>query len=409
MRIEPAEISTRLASMLRDKAGRSDLIESGFDIDDSAMSGSLALCSDPDVAIYHALFDRGASHAAVISPIPAPSSGAVSDEVLKWVAAKQAETAILDRAALEAATERVVAVHVRAASESDVRHGVLLECIGDIHEVIEHIETEHSQRHAASEAALMERFESENIAQVGFANLAEAREQVREKHQWIRFGVNVLLLLVLIALLAIKAHAQNVVQGIGTAGVPRGNILSVQGVASGTAIPVSGTVAITPPATWPLPTNAAQETGGNLATIAAGLTASRFQDNIAQINGATPLMGAGNTGTGSLRVTIATDQVAVAVSQASVPYPTGIGTVVSGQQAVTASAVVLPTNSCKTVTVKALIGNGVNIFIGPSGVSITTGLELAPGDFMTLPLTNSNLLYTIAASTGSSLSYICAN
>ncbi len=29
--------------------------------------------------------------------------------------------------------------------------------------------------------------------------------------------------------------------------------------------------------------------------------------NVAQINGVTPLMGAGNTGTGSARVTIATD------------------------------------------------------------------------------------------------------
>ncbi len=34
--------------------------------------------------------------------------------------------------------------------------------------------------------------------------------------------------------------------------------------------------------------------------------------NVSQINGVTPLMGAGNTGTGSQRVTIATDQVALA-------------------------------------------------------------------------------------------------
>jgi hypothetical protein len=34
-------------------------------------------------------------------------------------------------------------------------------------------------------------------------------------------------------------------------------------------------------------------------------------ENVAQINGVTPLMGAGNTGTGSLRVTLATDQAAL--------------------------------------------------------------------------------------------------
>jgi len=37
--------------------------------------------------------------------------------------------------------------------------------------------------------------------------------------------------------------------------------------------------------------------------------------NVAQINGVTPLMGAGNTGTGSHRVTIASDQAAIPVSQ----------------------------------------------------------------------------------------------
>jgi hypothetical protein len=36
--------------------------------------------------------------------------------------------------------------------------------------------------------------------------------------------------------------------------------------------------------------------------------------NISQINGVTPLMGAGNTGTGSLRVTLPSDQVAIPVT-----------------------------------------------------------------------------------------------
>jgi hypothetical protein len=45
--------------------------------------------------------------------------------------------------------------------------------------------------------------------------------------------------------------------------------------------------------------------------------AANQSTNVAQINGVTPLMGAGNTGTGSMRVTIASDQANVAVSQAT--------------------------------------------------------------------------------------------
>lgn len=54
----------------------------------------------------------------------------------------------------------------------------------------------------------------------------------------------------------------------------------------------------------------------NLKTSAA----SNLSTNVAQINGVTPLMGAGNTGTGSPRVTIATDQLTLPVG----------GTVASG-------------------------------------------------------------------------------
>lgn len=45
-----------------------------------------------------------------------------------------------------------------------------------------------------------------------------------------------------------------------------------------------------------------------------GSLAANQSANVAQINGVTPLMGAGNTGTGSPRVTIATDQAAIATA-----------------------------------------------------------------------------------------------
>ena len=61
------------------------------------------------------------------------------------------------------------------------------------------------------------------------------------------------------------------------------------------------------------------QTGGSIGNSVFGATqsgswslAANQSVNVAQVNGVTPLMGAGNTGTGSPRVTIATDQTALA-------------------------------------------------------------------------------------------------
>jgi hypothetical protein len=137
----------------------------------------------------------------------------------------------------------------------------------------------------------------------------------------------------------------------GTAGVPNANVISVQGVASGTALPISA-------GSLPLPsgasTSALQTTGNtSLASIdtktpalgqalAAGsvpvvLTAAQLTTltplstvavtqsgvwtlsanqsvNVSQINGVAPLMGNGVTGTGSQRVTIASDNTPFTVN-----------------------------------------------------------------------------------------------
>lgn len=75
---------------------------------------------------------------------------------------------------------------------------------------------------------------------------------------------------------------------LGTAGSASADVITIQGIASMTKILVT-------PDSVALPANQSV--------------------NVSQINGVTPLMGAGNTGTGSHRVTIATDQVAIPVSQ----------------------------------------------------------------------------------------------
>lgn len=73
--------------------------------------------------------------------------------------------------------------------------------------------------------------------------------------------------------------------------------------------------------------------------------------NVAQINGVTPLMGAGNTGTGSHRVTVATDQTAFSVNAQPTPVTTG------GLSRSYASLA----NSTNATTVKASAGQVYNV------------------------------------------------
>lgn len=89
--------------------------------------------------------------------------------------------------------------------------------------------------------------------------------------------------------------------------------------------------------------------------------------------------------------------------------PTGAAAVLSNQVAVTASAVALASNPCKQVTVKALVGNTIAVYIGPAGISTATGYELIAGDSITVAVSNTNLLHLIASTTGASISWIAVN
>lgn len=71
--------------------------------------------------------------------------------------------------------------------------------------------------------------------------------------------------------------------------------------------------AVTNTGTFATQSTLAAETTKVIGTVNQG--GSNWSQNVAQINGVTPLMGAGNTGTGSPRVTIASDQAAIPVSQ----------------------------------------------------------------------------------------------
>lgn len=188
----------------------------------------------------------------------------------------------------------------------------------------------------------------------------------------------------------------------GTAGTANASVLTVQGIASGTTIPVSltsttitGTVAATQSGTWTVqPGNTANSTpwlvtgSGTAGTAATGVLTiqgiasmtkllvtpdsvalpANQSVNISQINAVTPLMGNGVTGTGSLRVTVASDNTAFTVNAAQ----SGTWTVQPGNTANSTAWLVtgtggtfpvtatnLSTNVAQINAVTPLMGNGV--------------------------------------------------
>jgi hypothetical protein len=89
--------------------------------------------------------------------------------------------------------------------------------------------------------------------------------------------------------------------------------------------------------------------------------------------------------------------------------PLGASTFTSGQQAVTASAANLGTNTAKSVCVHALIGNTINVYAGASGVTTSTGMEIPPGQGFCWNVSNTNLIYVIASTTGAWVSVTWTN
>lgn len=82
---------------------------------------------------------------------------------------------------------------------------------------------------------------------------------------------------------------------------------------------------------------------------------------------------------------------------------------VTGQQSVTGSAVALPSNTAKNICIRVLISGTQNVYFGPSGVTTSTGMELLPGDSWCGSIDNTNRIYVIAATTGSSVAYEARN
>jgi hypothetical protein len=87
----------------------------------------------------------------------------------------------------------------------------------------------------------------------------------------------------------------------------------------------------------------------------------------------------------------------------------GNGTVVAGQASVTTSAAALAANSTKELCVRALIGNTDVIYVGPSGVTTSTGYPLYAGDGVCAHPSNSNLVFAISASGTQNAAFVGTN
>jgi hypothetical protein len=103
------------------------------------------------------------------------------------------------------------------------------------------------------------------------------------------------------------------------------------------------------------------------------------------------------------------DRARGSAAHGTLVQPTGNDAVLSNQQAVTNAAVALATNAAKNICVKAISTNTASVFIGPTGITTATGMELAPGDAYCGPVSNTNLIFVIAVAGGSSVSWIATN
>lgn len=105
--------------------------------------------------------------------------------------------------------------------------------------------------------------------------------------------------------------------------------------------------------------------------------------------------------------------VVIASNQSSIPVastPVAQTTFSAGQQAVTATAVALGTNTAKNVCVRHVMGGSQEvIYVGPTGVLTSNGFPLYAGDTQCFPLSNTNLVFVVAAGTGSSVAYDWSN
>jgi hypothetical protein len=205
------------------------------------------------------------------------------------------------------------------------------------------------------------------------------------------------------------------------------------GVSSVNPLPITGSISATNPSVSTtgsaIPSDAtmiggsdgtnlqalATDTAGQLKVLVENFPATQSVSGTVTAdikgNGGTALDSAAGT-PNSQAVTIQGNAsgVAVPVSVASLPLSSGAGSLLSGQGTATNSAAAIASsNPCKKVTVKNNVSSAATIYVGPSGVTAATGLELVPGDSTVIEISNVDAIFAITASGSGSFSWLAVN
>lgn len=191
----------------------------------------------------------------------------------------------------------------------------------------------------------------------------------------------------------VLTEAVTITDSTGTEKATPSNPLTVAGTAAGGSA-VSGNPVLVGGSDGTDARTLSTDTSGRPTVVGAAANGAAVAGN--------PVLVGGSDGTDAR--TIATDSSGHPQIQ-----PIGNGSVINGQAAVTASAANLGSNACRAVTIKASVNNTINIYVGSSSVSTSNGFELASGDSITLPVTNTNLVYVIASTTGAVAPWIATN
>ncbi len=160
--------------------------------------------------------------------------------------------------------------------------------------------------------------------------------------------------LVLVASAALAQGTATKVQGVGVAGTPNGGVVTIQGAAGGTPVPVSGTI-----------------------------TPSGTQDvNVTKVNGNAALAGSGATGTGSLRTTTAQDTTTIAGSA-----PGTAGTASANVVTVQGVASMTPVLTTTTPSSRTIVPLDVStVTTGGTAVTALTAGHRTAGGFLYNPI-----------------------
>jgi len=115
-----------------------------------------------------------------------------------------------------------------------------------------------------------------------------------------------------------------------------------------------------------------------------------------------------NHGLLSLRAAALINQLEI-VNAALQTYSSNLPTsVYSGQLEAQSSAINLGSQPLVSgVTLTALTTNSASLFVGPSGVTSSTGVELKPGTSLTLSVSDLNLIYFVGTA-GEKISFIAS-